>query len=116
LLLGTDAPNPYVMFGFSIHEEMGFYREAGFSNTEILRIATLDAARFLNKAGEFGVVREGVRADFVLLAGDPESDIGVLRTPQGVMAAGRWFDRARLDGLLAESERVAQASRTPPAQ
>lgn len=116
LLLGTDAPNPYVMFGFSIHEEMGFYREAGFSNTEILRIATLDAARFLNKAGEFGVVREGARADFVLLAGDPEADLGVLRTPQGVMAAGRWFDRARLDGLLAESERAAQASRTPAAQ
>jgi imidazolonepropionase-like amidohydrolase len=112
LLIGTDAPNPYVMYGFSIHEELGFFREAGFSNTEILRIATLDAARFLNKAGEFGVVREGARADFVLLAGDPERDLAVLRTPQGVMAAGHWYDRARLDALLAESERAAQASRT----
>jgi imidazolonepropionase-like amidohydrolase len=112
LLIGTDAPNPYVMYGFAIHEELGFFREAGFSNTEILRIATLDAARFLNKAGEFGVVREGARADFVLLAGDPERDLAVLRTPQGVMAAGHWYDRARLDALLAESERAAQASRT----
>jgi imidazolonepropionase-like amidohydrolase len=112
LLIGTDAPNPYVMYGFSIHEELGFFREAGFSNTEILRIATLDAARFLNKAGEFGIVREGARADFVLLDGDPERDLAVLRTPQGVMAAGHWYDRARLDALLAESERAAAASRT----
>lgn len=114
LLIGTDAPNPYVLFGFSIHEELGFFREAGFSNTEILRIATLDAARFLNKAGEFGVIREGARADFLLLSADPEQDLGVLRTPQGVMAAGRWFDRARLDALLGEAERAAAASRTAP--
>lgn len=117
VLLGTDAPNPYVMYGFSIHEEMGFFREAGYSNTEILRIATLEAARFLNKVGEFGVVREGARADLVLLSGDPEGDLAVLRTPQGVMTAGRYYDRARLDALLAESERSAQASRTTaPAQ
>lgn len=117
VLIGTDAPNPYVMYGFSIHEEFGFFRDAGYSNTEILRISTLEAARFLNKAGEFGVLREGARADLVLLAGDPERDLSVLRTPQGVMTAGRWYDRARLDALLGEVERSAQASRTPsPAQ
>lgn len=116
VLLGTDAPNPYVMFGFSIHEEIGFFRDAGYSNTDILRIATLEAARFLNKAGEFGVVREGARSDLLLLAADPEADLDTLRAPQGVMAAGRWFDRARLDALLGQVERSAQASRTPPAQ
>jgi imidazolonepropionase-like amidohydrolase len=115
LLIGTDAPNPYVMYGFSIHEEFGFYREAGFSNTEILRIATLDAARFLNKAGEFGVIREGARADLLLLAGDPEINLDVLRAPQGVMANGRWFDRARLDALLSARGQAAAASRTAPA-
>lgn len=114
LLIGTDAPNPYVMYGFSLHEEFGFYREAGFTNTEILRIATLDAARFLNKAGEFGVIREGARADMLLLASDPELDMATLQTPQGVMAMGFWYDRARLDGLLSEIERTATASR--PAQ
>lgn len=116
LLLGTDAPNPYVLYGFAIHEEFGFYREAGFSNTEILRIATLDAARFLDKQGEFGVVREGARADLLLLAGDPEADLAVLRAPLGVMAAGRWYGRARLDALLSEVERAAAASRSQPAR
>jgi hypothetical protein len=116
VLIGTDAPNPYVMYGFAIHEEIGFFGEAGYTNTEILRIATLEAARFMNAAGEFGVVREGARADLVLLAGDPEIELAVLRTPMGVMTAGRWYDRARIDALLGEAERAAQASRTPPAQ
>lgn len=111
VLIGTDAPNPYVMYGFAIHEEFGFFRDAGYSNSEILRIATLDAARFLNQAGEFGVIREGARADLLLLAGDPEADLTVLRTPQGVMAAGRWYDRARMDAILSDIERAAAASR-----
>lgn len=111
LLIGTDAPNPYVMFGFALHEEFGLYKEAGFSNVEILRIATLDAAHFLRKDGEFGVIREGARADLLLLASDPEADLAVLRAPSGVMASGRWFDRGRIDGLLADLERAAAASR-----
>jgi hypothetical protein len=111
LLIGTDAANPYVMYGFAMHEEFGFYREAGFTNTEILRIATLDAARFLNQAGEFGVVREGARADLLLLDGDPEQDLAVLRTPAGVMASGRWFDRAALDAQLAALAQAVAASR-----
>jgi imidazolonepropionase-like amidohydrolase len=114
LLIGTDTPNPYVMYGFSIHEEFSFFRDAGFTNTEILRIATLDAARFLNAAGEFGVIREGARADMILLGADPERDLGVLRAPAGVVAAGRWYDRGRLDGMLDDIETQAQASRSAP--
>lgn len=114
VLIGTDAPNPYVMYGFAIHEELGFFREAGFSNTEILRIATLDAARFLNKEGEFGVVAEGARADLLLLAADPEADLGALRTPAGVMAAGRWHDAAALADMLRTIEEAATASRQQP--
>ena len=116
ILIGTDAPNPYVMYGFAIHEELGFFKEAGFSNVEILRIATLDAARFLHKEGEFGVIAEGARADLLLLAADPETDLGVLRAPAGVMAAGRWHDAAALAGMLRTAEEAATASRQQPAQ
>ncbi len=100
VLIGTDAPNPYVMYGFAIHEEFGFFREAGYSNTDVLRIATRDAARFLGRTREFGVVGEGARADLLLLADDPETDLAVLRAPAGVMAAGRWYDAETLRGLL----------------
>ncbi|MGH6950824.1 MAG: amidohydrolase family protein [Vitreimonas sp.] len=116
VLIGTDAPNPYVMYGFGIHEEFGFFHEAGYSNTQILRIATLEAARFLNKQGEFGIIAEGARADLLLLGGDPETDLGVLRAPAGVMAAGRWHDQAALAAQLRAIEQSAQASRTQPQQ
>lgn len=111
VLIGTDTPNPFVMYGFSIHEELGFFSEAGYSNTEILRIATLEAARFLNRAGEFGVIREGARADLLLLSADPEADLTVLRAPDGVVAAGRWYDRSALDAMLEAAAARAAASR-----
>lgn len=116
LLIGTDTPNPFVVPGFSIHEELGFFRDAGFSNTEILRIATLDAARFLHKEAEFGRIAEGMRADMVLLSADPEQDLAVLRTPAGVMAAGRWYDRAALDDMLRAAEAAAAAAAPAPEQ
>lgn len=108
LLIGTDAPNPYVYPGFAIHEELRFFRDAGLTPAQVLRIATADAARFLRQEGEFGFIAEGARADLVLLRGDPEADLEVLRAPEGVMAAGRWRDRATLDALL---EGVAQRAR-----
>jgi imidazolonepropionase-like amidohydrolase len=114
VLIGSDAPNPYVMYGFSIHEELGFFQDAGYSNIEILRIATLDAARFLGAAGEFGVLREGARADLLLLASDPEQDLDALRAPDGVMAAGRWYDRRTLETLLASAAARAATSRAAP--
>ena len=40
----------------------------------------------------------------------------LLGAPLGVMAAGRWYDRARLDALLSEVERAAAASRSQPAR
>lgn len=109
LLIGTDTPNPYVMPGFSLHEELGFFLEAGFTRRDILRIATLEAARFLEQEGEFGIVAEGARADLLLLDGDPEADLDVLRAPAGVMAGGRWFDAAALTEMLAAQAEAAPA-------
>ena len=48
-------------------------------------------------------------ADLVLLAGNPLNDIGNTRAIQGVMRAGQWFDRERLDAELdAIAERAAR--------
>jgi imidazolonepropionase-like amidohydrolase len=110
LLIGTDAPQPFVYPGFSLHIEMALHRDAGLSPTRILRIATVDAARFLHREGEFGVIRPGARADLLLLDGDPEADLAALRAPAGVMAAGRWYDAQTLAHMLADvAARVAAA-------
>lgn len=102
LLVGTDAPNPFVAPGYAYHDELDNLSEAGIPNEALLRMATSEAARFLGLDGEFGIVAAGARADLLLLEGDPRTDLGVLRRPAGVMVNGRWYDRHALDVALEE--------------
>lgn len=110
MLIGTDTPNPFVPVGLSLHHEMAFFQEAGLKPAQVLRIATAEAARFLGQQGEFGTLKEGARADLLLLDADPEADLAALRNPAGVMAAGRWYDAAMLASMLdAVAEKMAAA-------
>ncbi len=62
----------------------------------------MNAAEALGLSREFGAVRETFRADFVIVAGDPrDATVGLarLRTPVGVVRAGRWVDSLALAGL-----------------
>lgn len=74
VLAGTDTPNPGTANGLSIHQELELLVEAGMSPTEALRSATaLPAARFgLDDRGRIAV---GLRADLLLVEGDPTADI-----------------------------------------
>jgi imidazolonepropionase-like amidohydrolase len=49
---------------------------------EVIRSATLDAALLLRMEGEIGCVREGARADLIVVDGDPLKDLALL-TRQG---------------------------------
>lgn len=111
LLIGTDTPNPFVLPGFAIHDELAAFVAAGIPVADVLRIATAEAARFLREDGDWGVVKAGARADLVLLNGDPLRDLSTLRTPAGVMVNGRWYGADRLaDELAAAKERLAAAA------
>ena len=105
LLIGTDAANPMMVAGFSLHEEMQvLVEDGGFSRYEVLLAATRNAAQFLGDTLG-GQVRAGARADLILVDGDPLRDLGTLKRPVGVMVGGRWLDRSRLDAML-EASRV----------
>ena len=45
---------------------------------EVIRSATMVNAELLNRAGEFGVVAPGARADLIAVNGDPLVDISLL--------------------------------------
>jgi imidazolonepropionase-like amidohydrolase len=100
LLLGTDAPNPGVLPGFAVHDELRQFVEAGLTPYAALRAGTADAAEFLGAAGEFGVVATGARADLLLLEGNPLADLRHAARPLGVMVGGRWLPRQDLEGFL----------------
>ena len=102
VLIGTDTPNPFVVPGFSLHEELANYEAAGIDRTRILELATREAARFLGTFEEAGTVEAGKRADLLLLDADPRESLATVRRPVGVMAAGRWLSAGAIAELLAE--------------
>lgn len=94
LLVGTDAGIEVVAPGASIHVELVELVASGLSHREAMRAATEGAAAYFAAADEFGAVRVGLRADLLLLAGNPYADVGALRRLHGVMVRGRWRSTA----------------------
>jgi len=92
LLVGTDAPEPQVAPGTSLHHEMEFLVEAGMSAGEVLRAATLENARILKQEESLGSVEPGRTADLVLLEADPLADIRNTRRIRSVVHGGRLLD------------------------
>ncbi|MDH3924162.1 MAG: amidohydrolase family protein, partial [Xanthomonadales bacterium] len=91
LVAGTDA-----MAGFTLHRELELYQQAGIGHADVLRIATLGAAKVAGMEAESGSISVGKKADFVLLAGNPLEDISAVRLPLAVFKGNRWYEPARL--------------------
>ena len=100
VLLGTDAQNPFTVPGFSLHEELRLFVDAGVSPYEAIRAGTSGAAEFLGASDEFGAVREGLRADLILLDANPLDDVGRIAHPVGVMTRGNWLPALELARML----------------
>jgi hypothetical protein len=96
LIAGTDAGIGVTLPGFSIHEELAFYREAGLSNFEVLRTATVNAAGTHGVMGDLGSIEEGKAASLLLLDGNPMEDLGALRDPVVVFLDGVPLGRDQL--------------------
>lgn len=91
LALGTDQT-----IGPAVHREMELLVAAGISPLDVITIATHNAAVFLGKEKEFGLVAAGMRADLVLLGGDPTSDIDNAKNIVMVVKNGEVVDREAL--------------------
>jgi hypothetical protein len=104
-LLGTDAGNPLMVAGFSVHEELAILvRDGGLTPYEALTAATRNVGEFLGDSLR-GRVVSGAPADLILVDANPLTDLARLRTPTGVMAKGRWFTRTELDAMLVAARR-----------
>src|SRR5262249_37941317 len=73
VLAGRDTPNPFVVSGFALHEELAMLVAAGLTKYQALRGATSAAADWIGWA-DAGRVTVGARADLVLLDADPLAD------------------------------------------
>jgi imidazolonepropionase-like amidohydrolase len=99
ILAGTDQSgyleSKGAVPGQSLHEELAFLVDAGFTPAEALRSATSNAADYLGLATS-GAIEAGKAADLVLLDGDPLKDIRNTRRIVAVVKKGRVYDRAAL--------------------
>jgi hypothetical protein len=107
-MAGTDSPNPSILPGFSLHEELRLLVSAGFTPMEVLQAATLNPARYLGKAKDLGTIETGKLADLVLLDANPLDDISNTQKIRAVIVNGRYLDRDKLDAMLTAVQAAAQ--------
>ena len=87
ILTGTDAPVPGTTYGASLHGEMTLLVRAGLTPLQALAAATSVPAACFHLADR-GWIRPGMRADMVLVEGDPTNDITATRNIVGVWKRG----------------------------
>ena len=113
-LAGTDtAPGIFILPGFSLHDELANFVEAGFTPMQALQTATSNPAKFFDAESTQGSVAKGKVADLVLLDADPLADIRNTHKIEAVIANGHLYDRAALDALLKSAESAAAQNPKP---
>lgn len=92
VLAGTDLGNPGTTAGASLHGELEYLVEAGLTPAQALTAATSAAADSF-RLGDRGRIAPGLRADLLLVDGDPTTDIRATRNILVIWKAGILFDR-----------------------
>lgn len=87
VLPASDAGYFFVPHGAGLHAEIAALAERGYPNDQLLRAATYDAAQAIGLVDR-GAVRAGLRADLLVLDGDPLADLDALRAPSMVVVSG----------------------------
>jgi imidazolonepropionase-like amidohydrolase len=114
ILAGTDAPNPGTAHGASMHTEMELLVKAGLKPAEALAAATSVPARQF-RLNDRGRIAEGLRADLLLVKGDPTLDIKATRNIARVWKGGVAVDRKSYLAPLEKERAEAARMRALPA-
>lgn len=97
IVAGTDSSFPYQPL---LHAELEILAKAGgAAPLEVLKMATANPARAYNLADR-GRIAEGLRADLLLVDGNPTRNIVDTRKVAGVWVNGREIDRETVQGDL----------------
>ena len=111
LLLGSDTFDTFVAPGVGLHQEMQLWRQAGIANADVLRAATVNAARYFGLEATHGQVAANQVADIVFVNDNPLASLSTLREPAGLMQAGRYYDRAALTQVRQQAKDGARSWR-----
>jgi len=96
LVMGTDAGNPLVFHGPSMHHELQLWVQAGIPAEVALQAATANAAKLLRAQSRIGAIRKGLDADLLMVDGNPLQDITATERISLVIFEGERLRRAEL--------------------
>lgn len=96
MIMSSDSPQVFNVPGFSIHREIESMSKAGMSNYEILKTGTVNCADYFEQSGEWGVLKPGAAAEFVLVQKNPLEDLTTMQKPQAIMIQGKFIQRDEL--------------------
>lgn len=111
-ITGSDAPWPFLVPGFSLHDELALLVDSGLSPHQALVAATSSAASALGIGDTVGRIAAGYDADILLVDGDPLTDIYLVGRVRRVMRQGSVIERS---GLVATRDRLFASPATDPA-
>lgn len=106
LMAGSDAPEFFVVAGFSIHDELKTMVDAGLTPYAALQTATVNPSAFLEMNKRTGTIETGKEADLVLLDKNPLEDINNTRAISGVSSAKGWLDSQQIKTILEETKNI----------
>jgi imidazolonepropionase-like amidohydrolase len=96
MVVGSDAQDGGLIAGFADDRALEALAAAGHSPLDVIRMATLDGARFLGIDREVGSVEPGKRADLLVVAGDPSRNIADIEAVALVFKDGVAYDPKKL--------------------
>ena len=97
LVCGTDPTGSgRTLAGYGSRREIELLVEAGFTTVQAIKIATLNGAKYLDRAKIIGSIEVGKNADLVLIDGDPEANIKDIRKTEIVFKNGVGFDSKKI--------------------
>lgn len=90
VVVGSHSSIPYAELGWAFQREMELMVESGISNSDVIKSATIENARFFRIEDRLGSIEKGKIADLILMRGNPLVDIKATRNIAKVMLNGVW--------------------------
>src|SRR5688500_11681701 len=111
-MAGSDTPELFLLYGFTLHRELRNLVAAGLSPYAALEAATRNPAEYLRALDRAGTIARGRRADLLLLEANPLEAIANTERRAGVMVGGRWLPEAELRAMPHRADE--QCQKDPP--
>jgi amidohydrolase family protein len=119
LVPGSGSPQPWLLPGTALHQELARWVAAGIPSAKVLEFATRGAAEALGLRGLFGTIEVDAIANLLVLEGDASADLAQLVAPSHVVVRGKALSRADLEqrlGALAERQGALRAELSKPVE